>query len=195
MTKRRTCLRESAGDETRVALDDATAIQGFSFRWRPWLALVVGLALAATLLGLAACGGEEDGEDKATATATGTAGLELPSDLTDDQKDAVLQIKDLTGDGTEPLATLVSHKTIAEDETRHAELAWAIVAWCVRAGGPALHAALGRALDAARASAPASAQPDGQDLWIHGVVPAPDLADLRRAVIADVVAPCLAALG
>jgi hypothetical protein len=118
MNKRGACLRKGAGDETRVALDDATAIQGFSFRWRLWLALFVGLALAATLLGLAACGGGEGGEDKATPTVTGTAGLELPSDLTDDQKDAVLQIKDLTGDGTEPLATLVSHKTLAEDEIR-----------------------------------------------------------------------------
>ena len=67
----------------------------------------MGLLLLGTVLGFAACGGggEDEGE------ATGTAGLELPSDLTDEQKDAVLQIKNLTDD-TEPLATLVSHKEL-----------------------------------------------------------------------------------
>ena len=115
MMRRVTCLRSGAGDKASVALDDAAANQGFSFRWRLWLALVVGLALAATLLGLAACGGEEDGEDKATPTA----GLELPADLTDEQKDAILQIPNLADDA-KPLATLVSHKTLAEDEIRAA---------------------------------------------------------------------------
>jgi hypothetical protein len=78
-------------------------------------ALFIGLALLATLLVFAACGGGGEDEGDATATATGTGGLKLPPDLTDEQKDAVLQIKNL-GNGTEPLATLVSHKALTADE-------------------------------------------------------------------------------
>ena len=83
--------------------------------------------------------------------------------------------------------------TMAEDETRHAELAWAIVAWCVRSSGPALRERLERALAAAGAEIP-DPDPDAAELARHGVVTARELAGLRRAVIADVVAPCLRAL-
>jgi hypothetical protein len=82
------------------------------------LAWVVSVGFSAALLGLAACGGENQ-EDKATTTvtATGTAGLELPADLSDEQKAAILQIPNLADDAN-PLATLVSHKALAEDEIR-----------------------------------------------------------------------------
>lgn len=85
-------------------------------------------------------------------------------------------------------------RTMAEDETRHAELAWAIVAWCVRSSGPALVARLERTLSTAQGTVDEVADPAASELWVHGVVPPHDLAQLRRAVIGDVVTPCLAAL-
>jgi hypothetical protein len=83
-------------------------------------------------------------------------------------------------------------RRIAEDETRHAELAWAIVAWCVRTE-PSLREPLRAALDVARAASPAApAQADG--LRAHGVLSSHDLARLRADVIRDVVEPCLSTL-
>jgi hypothetical protein len=77
------------------------------------LALVVGLVLLGIVFAFAACGGGEGGEDNTTA------GLELPADLTVEQKNAILQIKNLADD-TGPLATLVSHRELAEDDIRAA---------------------------------------------------------------------------
>jgi len=77
---------------------------------------------------------------------------------------------------------------IAVDEARHAELAWQIVAWCVRRE-PAL---VGDLRAAMHASAPAIADPG--DLAAHGVL---GVAARRAAyddVMRDVVAPCFAAL-
>ncbi len=81
---------------------------------------------------------------------------------------------------------------IAEDETRHAELAWAIVAWCVRSS-PTLLASLQTALAAEPVvAADAALAPDA--LAGHGVVSAHELGQLRRDVVRDVVTPCLRAL-
>jgi hypothetical protein len=124
MRERRASLR-GAGEEPSAALDDAAASQGLSFWPRsagvpcPFAALLAGLVLLGSVLGLAACGGDGGDEGKASPTAIGTGGLDLPSDLTDEQKAAVLQIKNLADD-TEPLATLVSHKELAEDDIRAA---------------------------------------------------------------------------
>jgi hypothetical protein len=119
MNKRGACLRCGAGDKASSALDDAAANQGLSFCARGPVALALGLVLLGMALGFATCGGEGEDEGEATPTATGTAGLELPPDLTDEQKDAILQIKNLA-DGTEPLATLASYKALTEDEVRAA---------------------------------------------------------------------------
>jgi hypothetical protein len=76
-------------------------------------------------------------------------------------------------------------QTIAVDEARHAELAWAIVAWCVRRE-PALLVELRAEL--AGLTAPASRD---ADLAAHGVAGDPAAwSDAMR----DVVEPCLAAL-
>jgi len=70
-------------------------------------ALVAGFAVS--------CGGGGGSEDaKPTPTA---AGLDLPADLTDEQKDAILHIKNLA-DETKPLATFVSQRVLSEDEVR-----------------------------------------------------------------------------
>lgn len=86
-------------------------------------------------------------------------------------------------------------RAIADDETRHAELAWAIVAWCVRAQ-PALAGEL-RAACARLAGDPATTvecSPPDDDLARHGVVADRELAALRRDTLCGIVEPCLAAL-
>jgi hypothetical protein len=60
------------------------------------------------------CGGS--GGEKVKPTPT-PAGLDLPADLADEQKVAILQIPDLA-DETKPLATFVSQKPLSEDEVR-----------------------------------------------------------------------------
>jgi hypothetical protein len=81
-------------------------------------ARVAGLLLVCVLVitFAASCGGS--GVPKQTPTPT-PGGLDLPADLTDEQKTAILQIKDLSG-GTEPLATFVSQRPLSEDEVRAA---------------------------------------------------------------------------
>ncbi|MBX3156081.1 MAG: ferritin-like domain-containing protein [Deltaproteobacteria bacterium] len=76
-------------------------------------------------------------------------------------------------------------REIAVDEARHAELAWAIVAWCVRRE-PAI-------LEALRGELAALGRPAARDadLAAHGVGTDPTAwSDAMR----EVVAPCLAAL-
>ncbi|HUS33457.1 MAG TPA: hypothetical protein VMZ53_33375 [Kofleriaceae bacterium] len=83
-------------------------------------------------------------------------------------------------------------RSIADDEARHAALAWSIVGWCVRAE-PAiardLRALLDELVPAVRVSAP-----DALDLAGHGIRSPADSARTRDAVLRDVVAPCLLAL-
>lgn len=85
-------------------------------------------------------------------------------------------------------------REIADDEARHAELAWRIVAWCVRTGEPGLVAALEEAAAAAGASLAAPASPAGADLAAYGVLGPDAQLAARAGVLRDVVAPCLAAL-
>ncbi len=67
--------------------------------------------------------------------------------------------------------------TMAEDEERHAELAWRIVAWALRSGDPEV----GRALAAAQADV------------IAELVALPGNA-LRKTVLREIVLPCSSAL-
>jgi hypothetical protein len=79
-------------------------------------ARVAGLLLVCALViaFAASCGG--GGVPKGTPTPA-PGGLDLPADLTEEQRAAVLQIRDLT-DETEPLATFVSQRALSEDEVR-----------------------------------------------------------------------------
>jgi hypothetical protein len=83
-------------------------------------------------------------------------------------------------------------ETIAEDETRHAELAWKTTAWAIAVGGDAVRERLGAAI--AQEMARADAAPDGGctagEEWLaHGVVSESLRGQLRRSVLANVVAP------
>ena len=88
---------------------------------------------------------------------------------------------------------------IAEDEARHAELAWRIVAWAVRAGGSEVRAAAARALVEAVGSArrgPGAERGEGEEaaLRAHGRLSAPAAEEAVRAALAEVVVPCARAL-
>jgi hypothetical protein len=88
---------------------------------------------------------------------------------------------------------------IAEDEARHAELAWRTVAWAVREGGGAVLAAVEdvavrvahtRSLECEPSSNTASSEVQAQ----HGCASARDAALSVRATIADVILPATMAL-
>lgn len=88
----------------------------------------------------------------------------------------------------DPVVAAVLAK-IADDEARHAELAFAILRWCVErepsiAG--ALHAAIERDV--------AAVAHRDDALESHGVLGDATLAALRADVLSDVVRPCLAAI-
>lgn len=82
---------------------------------------------------------------------------------------------------------------IAEDETRHAELAWSTVAWAVRTGGRDVVDAL-RELARDLQSRPTSQTEDLLDpalLAAHGRLPAPARAAARSDAWTDIIAPTL----
>lgn len=79
---------------------------------------------------------------------------------------------------------------IADDEARHAELAFAIVRWCVELD-PGLGATLRASLATIVLPAPGLR---AAHLEPHGVLADATLVALRAEVLRDVVAPCVAAL-
>lgn len=80
---------------------------------------------------------------------------------------------------------------IAEDETRHAALAWSIVAWCVRRGAVTV-----AELRAIVAGIPGASpwETERDELARHGVLGDEAALALRDDVLRDVVEPCLVAL-
>ncbi|WP_437737224.1 ferritin-like domain-containing protein [Sorangium sp. So ce1335] len=92
---------------------------------------------------------------------------------------------------------------IADDEARHAELAWRFVAWALQTGGDAVRRAVSAAFDEALAAPPPPAAATGAPaattdapaaLAAHGRPDAAVLAASRRCAIADVIAPAMRAL-
>jgi hypothetical protein len=83
-------------------------------------------------------------------------------------------------------------RAIAEDEGRHAELAWAIVAWCVRTE-PAIADDLRAVLTEQLAEQGALAV-TSHELAGHGIRSASESARTRANVLREVVEPCFGAL-
>jgi hypothetical protein len=83
---------------------------------------------------------------------------------------------------------------MAEDEERHAELAWRTVAWALTSGGAPVHRALSAAVATLRC------EPDIGDVAIddplarHGALGPRAQRALRCRSLADVVLPCAASL-
>ncbi|APR75571.1 Hypothetical protein A7982_00917 [Minicystis rosea] len=86
---------------------------------------------------------------------------------------------------------------IAEDEERHAELAWRTVAWALHQGGDGVAEALANAVASLRAElcAPEPERTDADpDLSSFGVLGASARRSIRLRALAEVVLPCADAL-
>ncbi|AUX36733.1 MULTISPECIES: hypothetical protein [Sorangium] len=103
---------------------------------------------------------------------------------------------EVAAQAAQPPAVRTALLSIARDEARHAELAWAFVCWATAAGGAGLRArvaaAFARALDQVASAAPGSA--GGELPPSHGFLPADELHRLRQQAITDVLRPAAAAL-
>lgn len=85
---------------------------------------------------------------------------------------------------------------IADDEFRHAQLGWRSLRWLLEQGGARLRAYAIARLEAAldELGAPASVEGDERGLLRFGVIDAELRLELQRAVIEQVLRPCVAAL-
>jgi len=83
---------------------------------------------------------------------------------------------------------------IAEDEERHALLAWSTVRWAVQTGGPSVRAAVAQVFaEAAQAGIAVPEAPDA-DLSRWGLLSRSDAEGLGRACLAEVILPAAAVL-
>lgn len=86
---------------------------------------------------------------------------------------------------------------IAEDEAKHAELAWVSVAWMLRAGGDSVRRAVALAITETFARPPvelATSVPSTSRLEGHGRPPASVLAEAMERALSEVIRPAAAAL-
>lgn len=100
-------------------------------------------------------------------------------------------------DSAEPPAVRMALQSIARDEARHAELAWAFVRWALAVGDASLRARVAAAFERALAqasSAAASGPADDLPRSAHGFLCSDELRRLRLQAIAEVVRPAAAAL-
>jgi hypothetical protein len=84
---------------------------------------------------------------------------------------------------------------IAEDEARHAELAWRFVAWALGQGDAKLHAAVAEAFRALHVETlPGAVEEEHELLRAHGRLSRRDAATLEARALALAIEPCAAAL-
>jgi hypothetical protein len=107
---------------------------------------------------------------------------------------AALEAREAAEHASDPhLAELLSG--IADDESRHAELAWRFVSWALEQAPRDVARVLERELRLGSASdAPASASAEEVELLRLGIVPEALRQQLRAAALRQVIAPCAAAL-
>jgi hypothetical protein len=99
---------------------------------------------------------------------------------------------------TDP-AVRAALRRIARDEAQHAELSWRVVAWALRAGGPDVAHAVAHAFAQALEAPPHVqgsdvAAADRESFRAHGRLTPAELAEVVKEALAEVVAPCAAAL-
>lgn len=95
-------------------------------------------------------------------------------------------------------AVLSVLERIQQDERAHAELAWRFVAWALKRDGKGVRDVVADELSLvarelqveAEAQHDAGPQTDELALAQHGVLPAHTRAEVRRAVLSDIVLPC-----
>lgn len=94
-------------------------------------------------------------------------------------------------------AVVAALASTIEDESRHAELAWRVVAWAVRSGGPEVRAAAARAFAGFRPPSPPSIDLEGVNLEsfaAHGRLTPEHARAVALDALDNVVRPCAAAL-
>jgi hypothetical protein len=84
--------------------------------------------------------------------------------------------------------------TIADDEARHAELAWQSVAWSIARGGESVRRAVRTAFAEAVAGVRAAEPQSTRGLEAHGRLDADTQRQLLARALDDVVLPCAQAL-
>jgi hypothetical protein len=83
---------------------------------------------------------------------------------------------------------------IADDEERHAELAWRTVAWALAKGGAPVAGALRAAAEAMGEAPEAPEVADAPDLSAYGAPGEAARRAIRQRAVAEIVVPCLGAL-
>ena len=109
---------------------------------------------------------------------------------------AALQARAQLDTTTDPAVHAALEATI-EDETRHAELAWKVVAWAIRQGGAPVRAAAERTFTEFRAPPAPSidlADVDLQQFAAHDRLTPQRAREVALEAIANVVRPCAAGL-
>jgi hypothetical protein len=123
-----------------------------------------------------------------------TVAVETFVDACAGESAAALLLREAAAGAAHPAVRAILGR-IADDEERHAELAFRTVAWALRTGGAAVERALRVAVGELRAEL--AAPPGGAaapDLAAHGVLDAPTRAAVRRRALCEVVLPCAEAL-
>jgi hypothetical protein len=109
---------------------------------------------------------------------------------------AALQARAQLDVATDPAVRAALEVTV-EDETRHAELAWKVVAWAVHEGGPSVRMAAQRAFTEFRAPAPPTLELDdvnSQHFAAHGRLTPERARAVALEALESVVKPCAAGL-
>jgi hypothetical protein len=83
---------------------------------------------------------------------------------------------------------------VADDESRHAELAWRFVSWALERAPAEVAAVVQSELDTARPAAPAGASADELAVSAYGILPEQLRHELQTAAFREVIGPCAAAL-
>jgi hypothetical protein len=87
---------------------------------------------------------------------------------------------------------------IADDEARHAELAWRFIGWAIATGGETVRGAVARAIDETFARPPvafdaALAAVDSETVRAHGLLDEETARETVARALREIVAPCAAA--
>jgi hypothetical protein len=126
-------------------------------------------------------------------TSLATLAVETFVDACAGESAAALALREAAAAAHDP-AVIALLSRIAEDEERHAELAWRTVAWALSTGGPAVARALADAINALRVDLAQPGPEPEPDLTAHGVLGRAAQHAIRRRALAEVVLPCAAAL-
>jgi hypothetical protein len=86
------------------------------------------------------------------------------------------------------------YERIAEDESRHAELAFRFVAWAIAEGGDEVRKALSATFASLRIVGRLAPATTDRNLREHGRLAASEVRDVERRALSRVVVPCLGAM-